>query len=119
MISLPNLPERTEVDKNFNPSYEAGNFLISNYCSSCKLQPTCKINEAVRLAMGNNYLCWPEEWVPLKVRDVNAFDSLKRTVICKEYSPLQKLLFESSPGQSVVEKLESLIREGKFVEDFW
>ena len=115
MVELPPLPEGVEEKESFSPSYRGGNFVLANYCISCVLQPTCRINQGVRIAMAENYPGWPEAWVPLRFRTDNSALP-KETYICKEYDSRQRSLFEQRSGQSAIERLTTLITEGKFVD---
>ncbi|MBS3083902.1 hypothetical protein J4423_03795 [Candidatus Pacearchaeota archaeon] len=114
MVELLPLPEGVEEKKSWSPSYRAGDFVLRNYCTSCVLQPTCNINQSVRTAMAENYPGWPEAWVPLRFR-TDSENLPKETYICKEYDSRQKSLFEQRSGQSAIERLTTLITEGKFV----
>lgn len=76
-------------------TFEEGERFLRDYCNQCRIKKNCRINYELRLAMGNNYFYFSDEFVRLTAcgvdsTDIDTFESPERPIIsCKKFKPKQ------------------------------
>jgi hypothetical protein len=95
------VPKYKQAEHQEFRTFEEGEAFMRDQCLQCRqhdadYNKTCRINEALRSAMGDNYPMWSQYFVKLTPRDSRAsyigglIESLKDKIVCRKFAPITR-----------------------------
>lgn len=119
MLTKIVLPEGIKETELGSVTFEHG-VQILRYGRTCKIKPDCGMNQDIRDAMGENYPCWFDKFILVKIQTpYRLFSDSVTMVFCSEYqNPQQRLVGISQEFIDGVEQLVEVTRieKAKYLE---